>query len=125
MRENLEKVIEERRRILEHILNTAHEFAEKLREKLGKVTVILYGSYARGDFNLWSDVDLIVISETFNNVPTLRRYDMVMELTPPKFELKLWTPDEARVCLSKPWWKEALKHRIILVDDYNVLEMLE
>ncbi len=121
---DLEKVLRERKRVQEEVLDTARRFVEELRRRLGKVTVILYGSYARGDFNLWSDVDIIVISDAFRNIPPLKRYNLVMEFTPPKFELKLWTTEEARTLLSKPWWREALKHRIVLADDYDILKQL-
>ena len=117
-------MLRERKRIQEEVLATARKFVEELRRRLGKVTVILYGSYARGDFNLWSDVDLIVISDAFRNIPPLRRYDLVLEYAPPKFELKLWTVEEARAQLSKPWWREALRHRIVLSDDYDLLRHL-
>jgi len=30
---------------------------------------ILIGSYARGDFNLWSDIDVVLISELSCNLP--------------------------------------------------------
>ena len=120
----LRRVLRERRKIQEEVLTTACRFVEKLHKRLGRVTVILHGSYARGDFNLWSDVDLIVISDAFRNIPPLRRYDLVMEYTPPKFELKLWTSGEAYTQLSKPWWREALRHRIILADDYDLLRQL-
>ena len=122
--EGLEKVLRERKELQEEIIATARKFVEDLRRVLGKVTVILYGSYVRGDFNLWSDVDLIVISDAFRNIPPLRRYDIVMEFTPPKFELKLWTVEEACVQLSKPWWREALKYRIVLADDYGLVQQL-
>ena len=118
LEEALKRREEERRKVIEE----AQKFANKLREVLGKVTVILYGSYARGDFNVWSDVDVIVISEKFRSVKPLSRYDMILELIPPKFEVKLWTLEEAKEQLSKPWWREALKHKIVIVDDYNLIQ---
>ncbi len=108
--------IEEQRRVIEE----AFRIAEKLRKILGNVTVILYGSYVKGDFNLWSDIDIIIISERFNDIPPLKRYDLVLRLLPAKYEPKLWTVDEARRQLGKPWWREALKHSIVIVDDYGL-----
>jgi len=39
--------------------------------------VYLFGSYARGDFVRWSDVDLVIISEDFSGVEFLDRLSMI------------------------------------------------
>ncbi|HDD26211.1 MAG TPA: nucleotidyltransferase domain-containing protein [Acidilobales archaeon] len=91
-----------------------------MRKVIGKVTLIIYGSYARGDFNLWSDVDVILISEYFTNIDFLKRYDIISKFIPENFEVKIWTLQEAKRNLSKPWWKEALRNRIVIVDDYGL-----
>jgi predicted nucleotidyltransferase len=43
--------------------NILYGFVVKLKERLGKdlSKVILYGSYARGDFNANSDVDIMIL----------------------------------------------------------------
>ncbi|MBS7648760.1 nucleotidyltransferase domain-containing protein, partial [Candidatus Bathyarchaeota archaeon] len=53
------EIIEERRRLREKRIEEAREWASRIRLR---VTAILIGSFARGDFNLWSDVDILVIS---------------------------------------------------------------
>ena len=54
------------------ILNSICRFAEKVfAEKLDKV--ILYGSYARGDFDEESDVDVMIVVDM--NEADLRRYE--------------------------------------------------
>ena len=54
------EAIKERVRAREGIVNEAKAWAQKLAFP---ATVILIGSYARGDFNLWSDVDLLLIAD--------------------------------------------------------------
>ena len=39
----------------------AKEFASRIREKLGEVNIIVYGSRARGDEDLFSDMDICVV----------------------------------------------------------------
>ncbi|MCY0890046.1 MULTISPECIES: hypothetical protein [Pyrobaculum] len=39
---------------------------------------------------------------------------------PPRVEAICWTPEEAAKALEKPWWREALKHRVVLADDYGL-----
>lgn len=41
------------------------EFADKCKEKLGKnlISIVLFGSYVRGNFSKYSDIDLLIIAE--------------------------------------------------------------
>ena len=59
--EIIEKRIEERKRII----RKAQEYSLTFEFK---ATVILIGSYARGDFNLWSDVDIMIIGDFTGNL---------------------------------------------------------
>ena len=44
--------------ISQNVVDAAHRvFTEKLRD------VILYGSYARGDYQEWSDVDIMILAD--------------------------------------------------------------
>ena len=104
------------------VLEQLKRWVERLRARLGKATVILYGSYARGDFNLWSDVDVIIVSEAFEGTRFTRRW-LLIEPTqpPPGVEAVAWTPREAAERLSKPAWRHALSHGcIVLLDDYSL-----
>jgi predicted nucleotidyltransferase len=52
---------EELRRTREHrAQELAGQAANLLRERFGATRVVLFGSLARGDFSLWSDVDIAV-----------------------------------------------------------------
>ncbi len=50
--------IEER----EAVFQTVREFARLVEERIGPCSVVLFGSYARGDFNLGSDIDVLVVA---------------------------------------------------------------
>lgn len=63
------EVIEERRKLRRKVIERASSWARGLPFKL---TAVLVGSYARGDFNLWSDVDILLISEQFKGGPVDR-----------------------------------------------------
>ena len=62
-------IIEKREKLREQIVKKAREWAKSLPLT---ATVILIGSYARGDFNLWSDVDILLISNDFKGNPVER-----------------------------------------------------
>jgi predicted nucleotidyltransferase len=107
------------------VLRLVKDYAKLLHRRLGKITVILHGSFARGDFNLWSDIDLVIVSEKFNNVRILDRYDLLGE-KPPMVEPILLTPREFIENLKKKSWIQALgRGAILVVDDYGLSRYLE
>ncbi len=106
-------------------LDKAEITAERLAGRLGMVTVILHGSYARGDFNLWSDIDLIIVSERFEGIRVLDRFDLVSDLLEPGVEVIPVTPRELRVMILKPSWRQALSRGAVIVrDDYGLAEAI-
>ena len=106
------------------VLSRVEELAAGLRAKLGPVTLVLHGSYARGDFNLWSDIDVIIVSPAFEGLRVLDRYDPLVDLLPPGFEAIPMTPRELRRALDKPAWRQALARGYIVVADDLHLEPL-
>ncbi|MFP3081154.1 MAG: nucleotidyltransferase domain-containing protein [Acidilobus sp.] len=77
------------------------EYASRLRARLGRLSMALYGSYERGDFNLWSDVDVIVVSDRFRDREFMTR---CVELSdaPPRLEAICWTPRRRGRPLASP-----------------------
>lgn len=116
---SIEDVLRARAEERERAIEEVRRYVESLRARWGKVTAVLYGSYARGDFNLWSDIDVIVISERFEGTNFATRCAELMD-APPKVEAICWTPEEAAKALDKPWWHEALRYRVVLADDYGL-----
>jgi predicted nucleotidyltransferase len=107
-------------------LKRAQVTVERLAQRLNRVTAILYGSYARGDFNIWSDIDLIVVSEAFEDIRPLDRYDMVLDLLEANVEPVLLTPREFVSALSRPAWRQALASgSVIIRDDYGLKDLLK
>ena len=113
---NLE-IVRERREHRERVIGEAREWASSLKIR---ATVILAGSYARGDFNLWSDVDVILVSDFKGN--PLERLKTVS--SPPGYEVIPLTPRELALQLEKgnPLIVEAVCRGIVLRDDYQILD---
>jgi len=112
-------IIEKRKQIREKIIKEAKEWAEKLK---GKYTAILIGSYAKGDFNLWSDVDVVLISDFKGNpLERLKNIDM-----PAGYEIIPLNIEEFIRLLKKkdPIAKDVMKYKIILRDDLRIAEIL-
>jgi predicted nucleotidyltransferase len=109
--------LERRLKHYREVVRRLCSWAERVRE-LGPATLLVFGSYARGDFNLWSDVDVIVVSPALRGARFTERWRL---LPPPPPELPLeaiaWTPEEASKLLAKPSWREALRSCLVVFDE--------
>jgi predicted nucleotidyltransferase len=54
------------------LIDEARAFSGRVRKVVPDATVFLYGSVARGDFNLASDIDLLVVSDALPLKPLAR-----------------------------------------------------
>jgi hypothetical protein len=115
------KALEERQRQREEFVEMARTYAEVLRERLGKLTAIVYGSVSRGDFNLGSDVDVLIISEGLPHHP-LERLEVLYSCHEPPLEPKGYTHTEFRTLLAKSnsAVAEVLKDGIVVADDLGL-----
>ena len=110
------EIIEKRKREREKVIKQVKEFARHLKSKC---TVLLIGSFARGDFNLWSDVDLLIIGNFSGNpLERLKNIDL-----PAGYEAILLTPDEliSRRGKNDSFIEEALQQGIIVRDDFGLI----
>ncbi|MCX9011407.1 MAG: nucleotidyltransferase domain-containing protein [Candidatus Methanoperedens sp.] len=94
------------------------EYSKVLSSKLGKFTGILYGSMARGDYNLWSDIDFLVISDELPENP-LKKLEFLYSLTEIPIEVKGYTRNEFLKMVEKrnPIALDALVEGKVIVDD--------
>lgn len=74
-------------------MGLARRFVQQLPPVAGKVSAWLYGSVARGDFNVASDVDVLVVAETLPAHP-LTRLELLLSHAPPGVEPKGLTRQE-------------------------------
>lgn len=56
-------VLAERRREREELAALALGYVERLSRRFPVLAAAVVGSVARGDFNVWSDVDVVVVAE--------------------------------------------------------------
>ena len=123
MRIDAEKVRQRRRAEQERLLDQAREFAEGLDPTLGVKAVIVFGSVARGDFNVWSDVDVLVVADELPAHPVGR----LDALGPPAALVQplAWSPDELRLHLRRgnPIAREVSERGVWLVGDADDLAL--
>ncbi|MFI5341085.1 MAG: nucleotidyltransferase domain-containing protein [Candidatus Methylomirabilales bacterium] len=53
---------------------------ERLQQKIHVQQAILFGSHARGEADVWSDVDLVVISPDFSRMSHRKIMDLLVEV---------------------------------------------
>lgn len=55
------------------------EAVPKIIKDFDPKMILLFGSYARGDADEDSDIDVIVVSEEFSHIPFLRRMPLILK----------------------------------------------
>ena len=86
-------ILARRRAEQEARVRCAADWAHELAERLDLVAVVVFGSTARGDFNKWSDIDVLVVA---NQLPLDARacLSLLTEGAPPGIQPVGWMPDE-------------------------------
>ncbi len=100
---------ETRRKILDMLKRLAKEI---------DATIFLFGSYARGDHMLESDVDIIVVSEKFKGMDYIERIAFVRSRLPGAigFDIIALTPEELSERLERSsFFKELSRYWVKIV----------
>jgi predicted nucleotidyltransferase len=86
------------------------------------VAVVVVGSYARGDFNKWSDVDLLVVAKSLPE-RFLDRFALFDD-APPRFQVVSYTPHECRQGLRRrnKMFEDAAAYGVVLAGVLPVSE---
>jgi uncharacterized protein len=87
------KAVDERRAEREELVELARSYAAVLAKRVELVEAWVVGSVARGDFNVWSDVDVLVVAERLpERAPD--RFGLLLEGAPPRIQPIGYTPAE-------------------------------
>ena len=94
------------------------EALPKIVEELNPESVLIFGSRARGDANEDSDIDVIVVSSYFADMPFLRRMPYVLRKVPfvRHVDYLCYTPGEyERIKYESSIIMDALENSVELV----------
>lgn len=80
------------------IINQFKDILEKKRIKIEKI--ILFGSYAKGEYSDSSDIDIIIISDDFGSMKYWERIDFLSEII-----YEIFQPIEAFSFTKEEWEK--------------------
>ena len=64
-----------------NIQTVIQTFAKRARETLGAKRVILFGSYANNTATEYSDIDVVVVSDTFKTMSQKKRLDSLYRIS--------------------------------------------
>ena len=108
------------RRVAEqaHLIAQAREYVTALSGRVPVVAAAVVGSVARGDFNLWSDTDVVIVAE---RLPTsfLERQALLLGDAAPGIQPIGFEPAEFRAALAKRnrLAREVLEAGVTLIGD--------
>lgn len=98
------------------LYETRREVLETLKRLAGEVnaTVYLFGSYARGDHTIESDVDVIVVCECFEGMEYMDRVEFIRVRLPQDigFDIIALTPKELNGRMGYTFFREISRYWI-------------
>lgn len=106
----MNKAVDLRKDIQKQKIKMARDYVRHLTEKIEDVAAYLIGSTARGDFNIWSDIDVIIISDRLPANP-LERSKLLYSCVEGEIEPKGYTVAEFKDLLRRcnPLAEEVMK----------------
>lgn len=117
-------VVRRRRSERAALVDRARAYVDELGKSVTLEAAVVFGSVARGDFNVWSDVDVLLLVA---DLPPGRqdRLAMVDENAPAGVSPMTWTPDEFRAEFARgnPIAIEAAQTGVVLRGDERFAEL--
>ena len=96
----MSSAVEERRREQERLIDLARRYVRVLSGRLPLKAAAVVGSVARGDFNLWSDVDVVVVAGGLPDAPA-ERARLLLSGAPAGVQPVGFTPHDLEVGLAR------------------------
>jgi predicted nucleotidyltransferase len=109
-------IAEERRRYHDLLEHSLLSLVAALKERGDVLRISVFGSYARGRVDLFTDLDVLVIMETA--MPFLERQRVLYELLalPVDLDLLCYTPQEFNTMKDRPFLRHALREEKVLYE---------
>lgn len=110
-------VIARRRSERAALVDVARQWADKAGPSLGASAIVVVGSVARGDFNKWSDIDVLVVVDDLPDDLQDRLALLGRTRKPPGLEATAWTAAELadrRAQRTDPIAREAYELGVVI-----------
>ena len=98
------------------LLEAELERMVRILRSLGVKRIVLFGSVARGEVAVWSDLDLIVVLDS--ELPFIKRLGWLYDHLQPRVGLDLlaYTPQEFEALRERPFLRQALREGKVLYE---------
>jgi len=77
------------------------EVLERISKRLNVESAIIFGSWSRGGGGEWSDVDILIVTESIERVSILDRFYIAAECRAPRADIFLYTYRELESMVRK------------------------
>lgn len=114
----MHEILRRRYKERQEAIQLAKDYVNRLEKDIRVCTAVLFGSFARGDFNLGSDIDVLIISDCLPREP-LKRAEMLYRYVSGNIEPKGYTKTEFLKLIesNNPIALDAIKDGEIISDD--------
>ena len=114
----MKDVLAGRRQQRDELLARAARYVDELQDRLNVKVAVVVASVARDDFNLWSDIDVVLIAEDLPD-RLLDRLTLLMGDAPRRVQPHAFTASEFKEALTKKnrLIEEAAHHGVPLMGD--------
>ncbi len=104
-------------KLREKRIETARKIVKKISEKFKVNCALVFGSVARGDLTLASDLDLLIVSESFRGIRYIDRVRKILEVADPGVDMDViaLTPEELERKKKSTLFKKILKEAIKII----------
>jgi len=111
-----EDIVDARRRYSALLEKSLESLIETLRRRPDILRISIFGSYARGRTDLFTDLDVLVIMDSAR--PFIERQSELYELLglPVDLDLLCYTPDEFDKIKHRPFFRHALTSERVLYE---------
>ncbi len=120
------EVLARRHRERDDLIAKARAYVTQLKDRLDLVGAGVIGSVARGDFNVWSDIDVLVVAE---GLPSryLDRASLLTTAPAPGVQAVAFTSEELVLALAKrdPRVVELRRDGVLLLGEREVRALLD
>jgi predicted nucleotidyltransferase len=101
-------------------LSAIRRFARRIAERFDPEKIILFGSFAYGTPHEWSDVDLLVVMPTYDEIAQAIRISLAFDREFP-LDLIVWTPKRLNYWLAQgdSFLQEITSKGIVLYEKDN------
>ena len=112
------RAIEARRAERERLISSARRYVGLIGRRVELVAAAVVGSVARGDFNVWSDVDVVVVSSELPE-PGPDRGALLVQDAPAGVQPVGFSPEEFETAWRRrnPMVREATAAGVILIGE--------